>query len=302
MGKHNAPPRGILVVGGAGGLGSEICKHLCGLGESVVAVDNVSTGSLVNIEDLYQRDNFTFIREDISRLDIPGGIRKIIFLPNPDKSSGGDVFKTNIDGLINCLDYCSDTTSRMLYCSSPTPLSPIDGSQMSSAYYLSRQYGESLVRTFYERFNLPTAIVRVPSVYGEPNIGSNQIIRKFINEAVSCGTINVLKDPNSSRAYLHISDFIAAMSETVKMLDSGGLRVLDLPGSEVKTASEVAKEIAKEIHKNTGKTIAINHSGRRYTHKRSVVSRGPSPIKNRPRIKMANVLWRMIESKLDEVQ
>lgn len=302
MGKGNAPPRGILVVGGAGGLGSEICRHLCNLGERVIAVDNVSTGSLVNIEDLYQRDNFTFIREDISKLDIPGGIRKIIFLPNPDKSSGADILDTNIDGLINCLDYCSDTTCRMLYCSSPTPLSPIDGSQMSSAYYLSRQYGESLVRTFYEKFNLPTAIVRVPSVYGAQHIGFSQIVCKFINEAANSGEINVLKDPNSSRAYLHISDFIASMSEIVKMLDSGGLLVLNLPGSEVKTASEVAKEIAKEIKKNTGKTIAISYSGRRYTHKRSVVSRGPSPIKNRPRIKMANVLWRMIESKLDEMQ
>jgi UDP-glucose 4-epimerase len=301
MDKGNAPPRSILVVGGAGGLGSELCKHLCKMGERVIAVDDISSGTLMNIEDLYPKKSFQFMRENIANLNIPWNVGKIIFLPVPDKSCQLDVFNTNIDGLMNCLDYCSHNMCKIIYGSTSMPLSPIDGSQLANSYYLSRQYGESLVRGFYDKNHLGSAIVRIPSVYGPPSAGRGQILSRFIKEAVSKKEITVLKDENSSRAYLHSNDFTAALSEIIKIVDTGGLSVVDLAGSEVMTATEVAKSIAREIKENTGRTIAIRHMGRRYTHKRSVVSRGPSLIKNKPRIRLQDVLWRMIEREINEV-
>ena len=293
MEERNIRDRKILVVGAAGRLGSEICKLLCSQGKGVIAVDDVSTGDLSTVEELYTLRNFRFIRSDIANLDIPLGVGTIIFLPNSSTGTGGDIFNTNIDGLVACLDYCSDNMCKIIYGSNPTPLSPLDGSQLSSAHHLSRQYGETMVRRFYEKNQIGSIIARISEVYG-PSIGGGRLIDKMTMEALSHGTITIPKEQNSARSYLHSQDFCAMMAEALEVVQRGGFGVVDMNGPDVLTSSDLAKEISSRIKDRNGDNSAIIYRGRRYSHKRAVSSVGKSVISTRPRLRLLNTIDAMI--------
>jgi len=198
MAKGDKRSRKTLIVGGAGGVGSSLARALCDEGKSVIVCDNVSTGNLLNIEDLYTRTNFEFIREDIADLVIPRNVGTIIFLAKPDKFDNEAIFSTHIDGLRNCLDHCSDNVCKILYASTPLPLTPLDGSKGQNCFYLTRQVGEAMVADFYQRFQIGSLIMRMPSIYGDKPVGENQLVWKFIEDSVSGKTIQVAKDPNST--------------------------------------------------------------------------------------------------------
>jgi len=146
-----------------------------------------------------------------------------------------------------------------------------------------------------------SCILRIPSVYGSKSLGRSQIVSRFISEAISSNEISVLKDPNSARAYLHIEDFLSAVSEIVNLVKEDQLHVIDLPGSEVKTATEVANLVSRKISEKLGVDVAITHKSRRYTHKRAVVSRAKNPLKSKARITLEGSLGQIIEDYRNEV-
>lgn len=299
MAKGDRRSRKILIVGGAGGVGSSLARALCESGKSVIVCDNVSTGSLLNIEDLYTRTNFEFIREDIADMVIPRNVGTIVFLAKPDKFDKEAVFNTHMDGLRNCLDHCSDNVCKIIYASTPLPLSALDGSKGANSFYLTRQVGESLVADFYQKFQIGSVIMRMPSVYGDRPVGQDQLVWKFIEEAVSGGTIKVVKDQNSTRAYVHIDDFVGMCIETISLLNTGKLsnklQILDINSPDTLTAGELAEKISSIIKNKFGKKSAIVYKGRRYGHKRAVSSRVPSPISKKARKRLSKEVEKMIE-------
>lgn len=289
----------ILVVGCAGSLGSRVSKQLVRQGKRVVGIDNISTGSLSKVEDLYNLNNFEFIRGDIADLSIPAGVGSILFLARPDKRSHESCILTNVDGLYNCLDYCERNDASILYASTPIALSPLDPSQISNTFYISRHLGESMVRSFHDKTGSDSVIVRMPSVYGS-DFDSTSMVYRFCLEAAKTGSISVFKDPNSVRAYLHSEDAVASLVEAQGELGGIGFSVLDLNGSEVLTAKDVADKV-KKYFEQSGKKCAILFKSRRYGHKRSVVSRAVSPISTTPRIKMDSCIAGIVRRISDEL-
>jgi nucleoside-diphosphate-sugar epimerase len=295
MEKGNRRGRAILVVGGAGGVGSEVCKHLCRKGKQVIACDNISTGCLSNIEELYTLKNFSFIRSDIADLQIPKGVGTIIFLGYPDKHDADAIFDLNMHGVNNCLDYCADNMCNIIYGSNPVSLSPLDGTSKANAHYLSRQYGESLVSEFYKQYQVGTMVIRIPTVYGKRSIGKNQLIWRLVDEAKRTGSITVVKDQNSVRSYVHYQDLVAMISEAVDIVSSSGFNVVDANGLDVLSSSEVATYVSERISNASGENSAIIYRGRRYSHKRAVSSSAKSILSTRPRIRLNDALGKLIE-------
>lgn len=271
MGQGNKMGRSVLIVGGAGGLGSSLARTLCDSGKSVIVCDNVSTGNLFNIEDLYTKGNFEFIREDIAYLNIPRSVGTIVFLAKPDKFNPEAIFDTNLAGLRNCLDYCSDNVCRIIFASTPLPLSPIDGSKSQNYFYLTRQVGESMVSDFYQNYQIGSTILRMPSIYGDKDVSRGSLVWKFIEESISSGQITVNKDKHSARSYVHIEDMVDMLVRTIRSMDDGKLNIVDISSKDVLTASDLAKKVSNIIE-NMGKKNAIVHKGRRYGHKRAVAS------------------------------
>ncbi|HEX6658494.1 MAG TPA: NAD-dependent epimerase/dehydratase family protein, partial [Ilumatobacter sp.] len=74
----------VVVTGGAGFLGSHLCRALLDRGDEVVAIDNLVTGSVANIEALFGRRGFTFVEHDVSTyLWVPGGVDAVMHLASP---------------------------------------------------------------------------------------------------------------------------------------------------------------------------------------------------------------------------
>jgi nucleoside-diphosphate-sugar epimerase len=283
----------ILVVGSAGNIGSRVSKQLVLQGKRVVGIDNISTGSLSNIEDLYNLNNFEFIRGNIADLGIPAGVGTILFLARPDKRSHEDCIVTNVDGLHNCIDYCEKNDAKILYASTPVALSPIDPSQISNTFYVSRHLGESMVRSFHDKTGLGSMILRMPQVYGG-DLDVSSMVYRFCHEAAKKGSISVFKDPNSSRAYLHTQDAVASLTEAVTAVSDNTFHVVDLNGSEVLTAKDLADKVEKYFD-TIGQDCAILMKSRRYSHKRAVVSRAVSPLETTPRIKIDSCLEGIVQ-------
>jgi len=284
--RHGGNKQKVLVVGGAGFTGSKLSRELCSIGHSVLVVDNLSMGNLANIEDMYNLDNFQFIKSDVTDLDIPTGVGTIFFLPRPNTSDHNQVYRTQIEGLRRCLDYCETNITRMVYGSTQRATGPIEGSHLSSDYYLSRSYGETMVRASYEKTQLGSAIVRMPSVYG-PGQKSKQIVSKFLGLCRSGINLEVFKEAGQTRSYLHVDDFVEMCLEIMEEVKLDSFSVYELPGKDVLTA----KEVANLVKKATGSAIRIVEGHRRFVHSRqSVPGQGTKRTKYKPKKDLASFL------------
>jgi UDP-glucose 4-epimerase len=290
----------ILVAGCCGNLGSQVSRSLVRQGKRVVGIDNISKDSVSPVEDLYNLNNFEFIRGDIASLSIPAGVGCILFLAKPDKRDHAECISVNVDGLYNCLAYCEENEANILYASTPISLSPIDPSQLSNTFYVSRYLGESMVRSFHDSTGLGSIVLRMPSVHGG-STSSDQIVNRFIREAVEKGTVSVFKDPNSARSYIHSEDATASICEAQELLFDNRFRTIDLNGSEVLTAGDIAKKIQKYMAQS-GDEPAILWRSRRYGHRRAVVSRAVSPLTTQPRIKIDSCLDGLFRKIKDELR
>lgn len=157
----------VLVVGGAGYIGSKLCKELCkDRRNKVVCVDNLSTGDIVNIEDLYNMKNFTFVSLDSSSYKpwkvleeeaAPlGRVRCIYYLATATDPM--DMIAAHIDGLKNFLNMANFNRSKILYLSMTKVRSRM--SQLQRLLYETKRAGEAVMTAFHMKFRVQTKIVK----------------------------------------------------------------------------------------------------------------------------------------------
>src|SRR6185312_13797289 len=77
--RHGTGQMRVLITGGAGFIGSHLCDYFTAKGHSVIAMDNLITGDLKNIEHLFGRDRFSFIKQDVTQyIHMPGRIDAVL--------------------------------------------------------------------------------------------------------------------------------------------------------------------------------------------------------------------------------
>jgi len=164
----------ILVVGGAGHIGSKLCAELCkDQRNKVICIDDLSTGSVVNIEDLYNRKNFKLVNLDASaykpwrmieeKAAPIGRIRCIYYLATATDPIG--MIKAHMDGLKNFLWIADFHRSKILYLSMTKPRGRIN--QLRRLLYETKRAGEALMTAFYMKFRVQTKVVKIDRAAGE---------------------------------------------------------------------------------------------------------------------------------------
>ena len=89
--------RRILITGGSGFIGSHLCRRFLDDGDEVICMDNLLTGRLQNIEDLFGRDFFTFLKQDVSEfIPVPGSLDAILHFASPASPSDFERFPIQI--------------------------------------------------------------------------------------------------------------------------------------------------------------------------------------------------------------
>ena len=228
--------KNILVSGGAGFIGSHLCKALLELGHNVICLDNLFTGSINNISDLRDNINFEFVNHDITEPYKRDNIDEIYNLAcpaspihyqyNPIKT-----VKTCTIGVINILGLAKRNNAKILQASTSEVygdpethpqnekyngnVNPIG---IRSCYDEGKRCSETLFMDYFREHSLKIKIVRIFNTYG-PNMANNdgRVISNFILQAIKGNKLTINGDGTQTRSFQYIDDLILAM---LKMMNS----------------------------------------------------------------------------------
>jgi len=222
--------KNILISGGAGFIGSHICKRLLNEGNRIICLDNLFTGSKSNISNLIGSPNFEFINHDITKPYYREGIDEIYNLACPASPIHYQInpiktIKTCIIGVINMLGLAKNNNAKILQASTSEVYGDPDVHPQKeeyngnvntlgyrSCYDEGKRCSETLFMDYYREHNLNIKIVRIFNTYG-PNMAINdgRVISNFINQALNQKDITINGNGNQTRSFQYIDDLIDGM-------------------------------------------------------------------------------------------
>lgn len=273
--------KNILVIGGAGFIGSNLMEYLLEK-HKVICIDNFITGKFENIEILTQFSDFAFLKHDMSeKIDLESvkelekfriefqGIQDIIYLACP--TSYKDVSKYAIETinsnsitLKNALDLAVKYKSKFLFASSSAVygnaedikesilesyFGKTDHLEPRAPYNEGKRFGEMTVKTYYEKFNLDISIARIFSTYGPKMIlEDGRMIPDFIKSATENKDIIINGDENSVSSFCYIDDLIDGL---LKLMDSPVFEPINLGHPDEINIKQVAEKIKQLTNSNS---------------------------------------------------
>lgn len=216
----------LLVAGGAGFLGSNLCKQLLKMGHSVLAVDNFITGRKKNIDALLQFSNFTFINHDILdfRLFDVDGIFNLACPASPPLYQKDPVrtVKTNVIGATNLLELALKNNARILQASTSEiygdpKISPqteeywgnVNPVGIRSCYDEGKRTAETLFMDFHRQYGTDIRIARIFNTYG-PGMAINdgRVVSNFIIQALTGKNLTIYGNGVQIRSFCFVEDLI----------------------------------------------------------------------------------------------
>lgn len=265
----------ILITGGAGFIGSHLCKRLLSEGNFVVCVDNLSTGSEDNIETIVNNKNFEFIKADICDTEIQELLSKrrytqIYHLASPASVTyitqhPIEAAFANSVGTINLLDLAKKQSAKLLFASSSEAYGdPKEHPQkesywgnvncvgVRSGYDEGKRFGEALCMAYWREQGIDVKIIRIFNTYG-PNSrpDDTRVIPQFVTQALLQKPLLVHGDGTQTRSFCYVSDMVDGM---VKMMNSTETGPVNL-GNPIEYK---IIEVAQKIVKMTGSTSEIS--------------------------------------------
>jgi len=269
----------VLVSGGAGFIGSHLCAYLLSQNYQVICIDNLLTGSKINIQPYLNNEQFKFIEFDVinSLQDIKKQFSKLDYIfhlaspaspninsPRSYLSYPLETLMVNSVGTQNLLELARENNCRFLYASSsevygdPT-ISPqnesyfgnVNPNGIRSVYDEGKRYGEAISMAYVRKFNLDARIVRVFNTYG-PNMlkDDGRVVSNFINQALLEAPITVYGKGLQTRSFSYISDTIDGFVKTM-FLDNLKGEVFNIGNPIEKTIYEFATIIKELTHSSS---------------------------------------------------
>ena len=224
-----------LVTGGAGFLGSHLCDALLAEGYSVVAVDNLLTGRLSNIEHLRREGNFEFLQLDINRPFECGEVNFVFHFASPASPvdymiHGIDTLKVGSLGTMHALEiahkyhakYLVSSTSecygdplehpqKETYWGNVNPIGP------RSVYDEAKRFTEALTMAYHRYYGLDTRISRIFNTYGtRMQLNDGRVIPNFMKQALRGEDLTVYGDGSQTRSFCYVSDEIEGFLRLAK--------------------------------------------------------------------------------------
>ncbi len=262
-----------LITGGAGFLGSHLCDRFIKEGHHVIAMDNLITGDLRNIEHLFKLPNFEFYHHDVSKfIHVPGELDYILHFASP--ASPIDYLKIPIQtlkvgslGIHNCLGLARVKKARVLIASTsevygdptvhPQPeeywgnVNPVGP---RGVYDEAKRFQEAMTMAYHTYHGLETRIVRIFNTYGpRMRLNDGRVLPAFIGQALRGEDLTIFGDGSQTRAFCYVDDLVEGI---YRLLLSDYAQPVNIGNP----AEITIREFAEEIIKLTGTTQkAIYH-------------------------------------------
>lgn len=230
----NIQNKRILVTGGAGFLGSHLCKSLLKNNNEVICVDNLFTGSLNNIKELLQNKKFQFINHDIIEplsidvdqiYNLACPASPIHYQLDPIKTT-----KTSVIGILNMLGLAKRTGATLLHTSTsevygdpevhPQPESyrgSVNPHGIRACYDEGKRVAESLCFDYHRQHHVKIKIIRIFNTYGPGmNVDDGRVVSNFIIQALKNEDITIYGDGTQTRSFCFVDDLIKGMIQLME--------------------------------------------------------------------------------------
>lgn len=262
----------ILVTGGAGFIGSHLCKRLIDEGHEVLCVDNFFTGNKDNIIDLFKNPRFELLRHDVT-FPLYVEVDQIYNLACPASPihyqfDPVQTTKTSVHGAINMLGLAKRTRAKILQASTsevygdpevhPQPESywgKVNPIGIRSCYDEGKRCAETLFFDYYRQHEVPIRVIRIFNTYG-PNMNPNdgRVVSNFIVQALQNKDITIYGDGCQTRSFQYVDDLIDGMT---KMMNNTNdfIGPVNLGNPVEFTIKELAEKILEMIPESTSKII-----------------------------------------------
>ena len=251
----------ILVTGAAGFLGSHLTDALLAqsVANSVLGVDNLSTGSLDNLAHLTSEPRFTFLNQDICTPFDPGPVDFIFNFASPASPVdyarlGPETLLVGSAGTINTLNLARKYNAGFLHASTSecygdpevhpqvesywgrvNPIGP------RSVYDEAKRFSEAAVAAWHRYYAVDTRLVRIFNTYG-PRLHANdgRVISNFMLQALSGQPLTIYGDGLQTRSFCYVSDLIDGI---LRLADSNEHTPVNLGNPTEFTMLQCAREV-----------------------------------------------------------
>jgi dTDP-glucose 4,6-dehydratase len=223
----------ILVTGGAGFIGSHLCDRLLDEKHQVVVIDNLVTGNIQNIAHLSGRDDFQFIRYDVSNfIFVPGELQAVMHLASPASPNPASPFgypqlpiqtlKVGGLGTHNALGAARANESRFLLASTSEVYGDpqvhpqkedywghVDPIGPRSVYDEAKRFAEAMTMAYHRYHGLETRIARIFNTYGpRMRLDDGRVVPNFICQALRGEPLTVYGDGSQTRSFCYVDDLV----------------------------------------------------------------------------------------------
>jgi dTDP-glucose 4,6-dehydratase len=258
-----APEKRALVTGGAGFLGSHLCKRLVSEGYSVICMDNLRTGSLDNIADLRKEPNFEYVDHDVTGyVRVTGDLDEIYHFASPASPADFEripipILKVGAIGTYNALGLALAKDARFLLASTSEvygdPLvhpqkeeywGNVNPIGIRGVYDEAKRYAESITMAYHRHHRVDTRIMRIFNTYGPfMRRDDGRMIPNFIGQALAGKPLTVYGDGKQTRSVQYVDDLIEG---AFRLMQSGETLPVNI-GNPVEYSVREVAELVIEI-------------------------------------------------------
>jgi dTDP-glucose 4,6-dehydratase len=252
----------VLITGGAGFLGSHLCDRFIKEGFHVIAMDNLITGDLRNIEHLFKHSDFEFYHQDVSTyVHIPGELHYILHFASP--ASPIDYLKIPIQtlkvsslGTHNLLGLARAKKARILVASTSEVYGdPLVHPQVEEyygnvnpigprgVYDEAKRFQEAITMAYHTYHNLETRIIRIFNTYGpRMRLNDGRVLPAFIGQALRGEDLTVFGDGTQTRSFCYVDDEVEGI---FRLLMSDYHLPMNIGNPNEITIGDFAEEVVK---------------------------------------------------------
>jgi dTDP-glucose 4,6-dehydratase len=256
------PKSRVLITGAAGFLGSHLCDRFIQEDFEVIGMDNMITGDLRNIENLFRLKEFTFYEHDVTKfVHVPGKLKYILHFASP--ASPIDYLKIPIQtlkvgslGTHNLLGLAKDKKATILvastsevygdplvhpqredYWGNVNPVGP------RGVYDEAKRFQEALTMAYHTFHGVETRIVRIFNTYGpRMRLNDGRVLPAFIGQALRNQNLTIFGDGSQTRSFCYVDDLVEGI---YRLLLSDYVNPVNIGNPDEITIKQFAEEILK---------------------------------------------------------
>jgi nucleoside-diphosphate-sugar epimerase len=311
-----------LVTGGAGFIGSHLCRRLLGDGWTVTCVDNFSSGRRVNVAGLLEHPDFELIEQDVAAGPLSDALAADRYFhlaspasPNPRTprsymSLPLETALVNSVGLQHVLELARRNTGRVLFASTSEIYGDphehpqredywgnVSSTGPRSCYDEAKRFGEALSMIYVRRYDIDVRLIRIFNTYG-PNMDpeDGRMLPNFITQALSNKPLTIHGDGQYTRSLCYVEDLVTGLLAVMESdrPDAPG-RVYNVGNPEEHTILEYARLVLELVPASTSDIVYLAPVPDDPSRRQPDIGRARSELDWYPRVPLRQGLARTID-------